>query len=133
MSNLVTISVEFSFKGKVHRPSVEVQLDRYIKSGTYPDFHQLIAENNAFDLYSYEYEMIQAAPILYSNAEGLVTEFISEGVLNFKLFELAWHENKIQQELDVLVQDSGMESLKTNHTLRELLLKAYQLGLKQSE
>ena len=121
MSNRVTISVKFSFKGQEFRPEVTIELDEYVQRSSFPDFHQLIAKKNNYDLYSYEYEMIQGSAVIFENAEGLVAQFISDGVLSFEQFEHAWHQQHAELALKNLVKE--------NLPLKEALFKAYQLGL----
>ena len=72
---------------------------RFVGHMAYKLDRPLIAKFNNHDIYSYEYEMMQAAEIVYSNAKGLVAEFIDEGILNIEAFELAWHENNALNKL----------------------------------
>ncbi len=72
MSNQVTASILFCFKGTSYSPSLDLDLDRYMHtSGHIPNLYPLIARANNFDLYSYEYEMMQAEPIKFSNPQGM--------------------------------------------------------------
>ena len=48
-----------------------------------------IAKASNHELYSYEYEMMQAEDIVFSDAEGLVAEFIMDGILDIQSFEQA--------------------------------------------
>ena len=95
MKNTITASIHFSFKGKEHSPSLTVELEPYLEgSGSFPNLCSLIARANNHDLYSYEYEMMQATDIIYSEAQGLIAEFINDGQLDVEAFEAAWNENK---------------------------------------
>ena len=114
MKSTITASIHFSFKGENHSPSITVELDQYLEGGgggSLPDLCPLIAKFNNHDLYSYEYEMMQAAEIVYSDAKGLVAEFIDEGILN--------------TEAHMNITDFSQ------HTeLKKALFEAYMLGKK---
>ena len=80
MSNQITASIIFSFKGVTHTPSIDLDLDEYMqKSAKIPDLYMLIAKAGNYDLYSYEYEMLQAEPISFSNAKGMVSDYVVDG------------------------------------------------------
>ena len=130
MKNTVTASIHFSFKGENHSPSITIELDQYLENDiSLPDFCSLIAKENNFDLYSYEYEMMQAQKIVFSNAQGLVADFIHEGLLNFEGFHTTFHENKIFEQLqDIAKEKMQIENLEQQPDLKEALLQAYALG-----
>ncbi len=130
MSNRITASILFCFKGKTHSPSLDLDLDRYMHaSGQIPDLYPLIARANNFDLYSYEYEMMQAEPIKFSEPEGMVTEHVRENELDFEAFEAAWHENKIIKQLQEISAGSmSINDLEQHPELMKALLQAYRLG-----
>ena len=130
MKNTVTASIHFSFKGENHSPSITVELDRYIETtGTLPDLYQLIARENDFDLYSYEYEMMQAQDIVFSNPQGLVTDFINNGVLDFTAFKSVFKQQKVLHQLqDIAKEQMQIENLEQQPDLKEALIQAYSLG-----
>lgn len=130
MSNRITASILFCFKGKTHSPSLELDLDRYMHaSGQIPDLYPLIAGANNFDLYSYEYEMMQAEPIKFSNPEGMVADYVSENRVDIKAFEAAWREHKVIKQLQKISADSmSINRLEQHPELMKALLQAYRLG-----
>jgi hypothetical protein len=130
MKNIITASIHFSFKGENHSPSITIELDQYLEGGiSLPDFCSLIAKENKFDLYSYEYEMMQAQNIIFSNAQGLVADFIHEGLLNFEAFHATFHENKIFDELQNIAKEKmQVGNLEQQPDLKEALMHAYRLG-----
>lgn len=130
MKNIVTISVEFSFKGKTLSPSLTMDLDVLLQqTGHLPSFYQLLASENGFDLYSYEYEMMQAEPLQFSNAQGRVSDFITTGELDIPAFETAWHEDQIQAELLSIAQKNlGIADFSKNPELKQALFESFQLG-----
>ncbi len=135
MKNSITAAIEFSFKGKNLSPSITIELDSYLVNGShFPNVCQLIAKHNDFDLYSYEYEMMQAQEITYSNAQGLITDFILDGVLDISAFETAWHENNALEKLLIIAeQHMNITDLNQHIELKKALLEAYTLGKKEAE
>jgi hypothetical protein len=134
MKNTVTASIHFSFKGEELSPSITIELDQYLVNGnSLPDLCSLIAKENNHDLYSYEYEMMQAADITYSDAQGLVAEFIVEGSLNVDAFEAAWNENKALEKLLIIAENHmNITDFSQHLELQKALLDAYQLGKKEA-
>lgn len=130
MKNTLTATIHFSFKGVNHSPSTSIELDRYLETtGTLPDLYQLIARENDFDLYSYEYEIMQAQDISFSNSQGLVSEFIKDGALNFTEFKSVFEKVKVLNQLqDLANEHMQIEDLAQQPDLKEALLQAYALG-----
>lgn len=132
MKNILTASIHFSFKGKEHSPSLTIELEPYLEgAGSFPNLCSLIAKANNHDLYSYEYEMMQATNIKYSDAQGLVAEFINDGQLDVEAFEAAWNENKALIKLLSIAEDHMKITDFSDHIeLKKALLEAYMLGKK---
>ena len=132
MKNTITASIHFSFKGKEHSPSLTVELEPYLEgAGSFPNLCSLIAKANNHDLYSYEYEMMQATDIKYSDAQGLVAEFINDGQLDVAAFEVAWTENKaLMKLLTVAEKHMQITNFSEHVELKKALLEAYMLGKK---
>jgi hypothetical protein len=130
MKNLVTVYIEFSFRGKTHSPELSIDLDEFLQThGSLPSLYPLIASHNDFDLYSYEYEMMQAEPLQFRGAQGQVADFITDGELDIIAFEAAWHENQVVEKLlAVANKHMGIKNLHENPELKQALLAAYQLG-----
>lgn len=132
MKNTITASIHFSFKGKEHSPSLTVELEPYLEGvGSFPNLCSLIAKANNHDIYSYEYEMMQATDIKYSDAQGLVAEFINEGQLDVEAFEAAWNENKALTKLLAIAESHmNITDFSQHVELKKALLEAYMLGQK---
>ena len=130
MSNHITASVEFYFKGKHFIASIELDMDQYMQTtGQLPALYPLLARAINLDLYSYEYEMMQAETISFSQAKGLVADYVTNGVLDLKTFEAAWSENSVIEKLQAIAkQNLSIENLQQHSELKKTLLKAYQLG-----
>jgi len=130
MSNRITASILFCFRGENHSPSLDLDLDQHMHAGgKIPNLYPLIARANNFDLYSYEYEMMQAEPIKFSNPEGMVAEHVCESELDFEAFEAAWQEHKIiEQVQEIAASTMAVSDLAQHPELMKALLQAYQLG-----
>ena len=131
MSNIVKASVVFCYKGETLSPSITIELDEYLQvSNTLPDLYPIIAKANNFDLYSYEFEMMQAQRIIFSDASGMVAEFITDGLLDIEAFVQAWKELKVLQKLAVVAKDKlSIDNLNDEPDIKQALLDAYGLGV----
>lgn len=132
MKNTITASIHFSFKGEKYSPAITIELDEYLQSSDkIPNLYPLIAKENDFDLYSYEYEMMQAQEIVFSNAQGFVADFIHNGLLDFEAFQAAFFENKVLNQLQNIAKEKmQIGDLQQHPDLKQALLKAYHLGKK---
>jgi len=130
MSNHITASVEFYYKGEKLSATIELDLDQHMQAaGQLPDLYPLFAKALNLDLYSYEYEMMQAEAILFNDAKGLVAEHINERLLDFESFKAAWTEAKTLEKLQEIVQRHlSVEDIHQQPELKNALLEAYLLG-----
>lgn len=134
MKNIITASIEFYFKGKKFSPSITIELDPLMQSsGRMPVLHPLIANQNNIDLYSYEYEMMQAESIKINHAEGLVASYVVNGTLDIAAFELAWHDQQILEKIQQLVKQHKITHLVQQHPeIEKILIEVYNLGEKSN-
>jgi len=130
MSNLVKASVIFCYKGETLSPSITIELDEYLQaSHTLPDLYPVIAKANNHDLYSYEFEMMQAQAIVFSEASGMVAEFITDGRLDIDAFVHAWNTQQCLNALAKVADEVlSVDDLERNPELKQALLEAYKLG-----
>ena len=130
MSNHITASVEFYFKGEKFTASLELDLDQHMQNaGKLPALYPLLAKAINLDPYSYEYEMMQAEVIFFNNAKGLVAEHLDEGLLDIAAFETAWIENTLLEKLQEIAQRHlSIDDLHQQPDLKNALLEACQLG-----
>ena len=131
MTNRITISVDFYFKGKKLNPSVELDIDQYMQStGKLPAMYPLLARSINIDPYSYEYEMMEAETIVFSNASGLIAQYVTDGVLDFETFKIAWAEAQALEKLQKIAQQHmSVDDIMQQPGLKNALLEAYQLGV----
>lgn len=130
MSNQITASVEFYFKGKKFTSSIELDLDQHMQSSDkLPALYPLLARTIDLDLYSYEYEMMQAETITFSNAKGLAVEYLKDGLFNTNSFIAAWQESIVLEKLqEITRQNLSIDNLQQHPDLKNALLEAYRLG-----
>ncbi len=132
MSNFITASVEFYFKGERYGASIELDMDQHMHaSGELPDLYPLLATAMDIGAYSYEYEMMLAETIMFSDAKGLVTDFVSEGILDLAAFNDAWSESIVIEKLqDIAKQYLSIDDINQETNLKNALIAAYRLGEK---
>ncbi len=130
MNNRIDASVTFSYKGQTLAPSVSLDLDRFLeKEGKLPDLHLLLATENNIGLYSYEYEVLQAYPLVFANAEGLAAEFLVGEEFDVEGFIAAWKLSKVVERLEEIAgRHLGEADLNARPALRAALIEAYELG-----
>lgn len=130
MQNRINAAVEFYFKGKKHAASVELDLEQQIQShGTLPDLYPLLAKAINLDLYSYEYEMMQAEPLHFSQATGLCADYCHDGHFDIETFLLARKEKILTEKLeDIARKHLSVNNLQEHPELKKALLEAYESG-----
>ncbi|HHJ35873.1 MAG TPA: hypothetical protein ENJ87_08910 [Gammaproteobacteria bacterium] len=130
MTNHITASVEFYFRGKKFEASVELDLDQYmLANGKIPDLYPLLAKAINLDFYSYEYEMMQTENICFKQARGLAAGYLNDNTLDIEAFETAWKENLLSEELqEIARQELSIDDLRKHPELKQALLNAYKLG-----
>lgn len=133
MKNSILVSIEFYFKGKKYSPSLTLDLDVYMATrGAEEAIYQLLANSNGIDLYSYEYEMMQAEKLVFSQATGLATDFLEDSVFNFAGFSLALDDEGIVEMLSKIASEHlSVNDLSAQPALEAALLAAYKLGQKK--
>lgn len=131
MSDRITAFVTFYFKGNEISASIEMDLNDYMQvSGKLPGLYPLLARSINIDLYSYEYEMMQAEQVRFRAAQGLVVDYLCDEVLDVTGFEQAWKERQVLMQLQLIARDRiGLDDLDQNPDLKEALLDAWRLGV----
>jgi len=132
VKNQITAKVEFSFKGEVFSPSAIIDLDQVMaQQDPQPSFHLMIAQKNKIDTFSYLYEVMEQAEIVFADAQGIATEFLNDHRFNFSALQDAWHETKLEQMYqEIAATEMGADALDRHPGLKNALVKAYELGKK---
>ncbi|MEJ1353382.1 MAG: hypothetical protein RPU52_12740 [Candidatus Sedimenticola sp. (ex Thyasira tokunagai)] len=130
MKNSVIANVSFSFKGEIFNLSMPVDLDAFMEeeeniSNLYPQ----MAESNGIGLYSYEYEMMMAEPIMFSAAEGIAADYLIDGVFDLESFQTAWRQARVMHLLGMIAEsEMGIGDLEAHPELKRALTEAYLCG-----
>ncbi len=132
MNNSITTSLEFYFKGQKHTPAVVLDLNVYIQNESNTEsLYVLLANSNNIDLYSYEYEMMLAEDLVFSDATGLASDFLEGGKFDFVAFEQALHDEGMVKIISKIASDHlSVDDLSSQPNLKAALLEAYKLGQK---
>ena len=130
MKNSITVSVEFFFKGEKFSPSMEIDLDEHIKrQRSIESFPPLLATSNGLDHYSYEYEMLQAEPLVYSRPKGLAKAFLNDDYFDFEGFEQAWQVELVAEAVAAIAREHlDVNDLSSQPELQTALIEAFKLG-----
>ncbi|WP_456372729.1 hypothetical protein [Thiolapillus sp.] len=134
MSNSVRVSATFSFRGKTLHPEMRLDLDQLLAHDGRPDdIHAMLATVNDIDHYSYEYEMLQAEPLVFDEPRGLASDFVKNGQMDWAGLSAAWSEQRLLEELsDIARRHMDIDSLKDLPGLQATLMEAYLAGQKHS-
>lgn len=132
MKNTVVAQVHFSFKGEDFSPSLVLPLDRYAKTNScFTNLYPAIARANQIDMYSYAYEVMESAAIVFHSAVGDVVNYVSDGQCDL----LAYQDYLIEKEMCIKLEKIAAEVLgvddlhHNDHVLLKIALeKAYQAG-----
>jgi hypothetical protein len=132
MKNQITAKVEFSFKGEVFSPSATIDLDQVMaRQDPQPSFHLMIAQKNKIDTFSYLYEVMEQAEVIFTDAQGIATEFLNDCSFNFLALQDAWHESTLEQMYQEIADtEMGADAFDRHPGLKNALVKAYELGKK---
>jgi len=132
MKNTIVISAEFFFKGEKLSPSMMIDLDAHIRSkNNLAALYPLLAKSNNIDLYSYEYEILQAENLIFSEAMGLAAPFLENGIFDIDAFEQALQDKNIIETVSTIAKTIlSIDDLDTQPVLKTALIEAYKLGQK---
>lgn len=99
-----------------------------------PALYPLIASENNIDLYSYEYEIMQAETVIISHADGLVANYVENGILDIEAFELAWKEQQIHTTIRHIVEQHKLAHVLQQYPeIETTLIEIYKSGAKHNK
>ncbi|WP_456404120.1 hypothetical protein [Thiolapillus sp.] len=129
MKNTVRVSAAFSFKGETHSPSIVLDLDQFLdQNRRLEDLYPLLAKEGGFDPYSYEYEMLLSAPLVFDQPQGLAESAVIDGQLDFDKLRQTWQEqNTLNRLRQIAHEHMGVHSLEDLPGLKETLLSVYAM------
>jgi len=134
MGNSITASVEFSFKGEVFSPSAVIDLDRAVsQQDLMSSIHLIIAQENKIDTYSYLYEVMEQAKIVFDHPQGTAVDYLSDGIFDFSGFQTGLYGAKLDQLCqEIALTEMKVDDLNQIPNLKKALRKAYELGKKET-
>jgi hypothetical protein len=128
-TNALTITLPFSFKGKVFRPDCRINLDELMEKGSIPCLYTHLANENRIDINSYEYDVMMMSYMEFSDAIGIATRFVHDGKFDIEGFESEWEELKLDSLLQQIVNRHMNQVDPGQHPrLKQMLTEAYRLG-----
>jgi hypothetical protein len=132
--NTVNASIEFHYQGELYSAAATIDLDQLMeKQSAIPSLHDLLAKAANIGPYTYQYEMLEAEDIVFSDAQGLAANFLHDGQFDVAGFENAWRENKTLAQLQSIAERLlGVDDFTKNPELKKALLEAYLLGKKDA-
>lgn len=128
MKNTVRVSATFSFKGETYSPGITLDLDEFLSQDRrLEDIYSLLAKQGEFGHYSYEYEMLLAAPLVFEQPTVLAEGFVQDGQLDLEGLRAAWQQAKLLDRLTAIAQQHmGVDDLDAVPGLKGTLLATWQ-------
>ncbi len=128
--NTIKATIPFSFKGKTYQPAAIIDLDALIQGEqTLDAIYQLVAKENKIDHYSYEYEVLEASPIQFSEPQGSAAKYLKDNHFDLQGFKQSMMQNTELSILQNIAKDTlGIDNLKQHEALQHALLQAYHAG-----
>ena len=129
-TNSIDARIEFSFKGETYAFSSTLDLDRLLaQHDNFSALYSILAQKHNIDTYSYLYEVMQETEIEFENAQGLASEFISDGIFDQQAFTANWQNNRTAALLQpIATRELGIADLNQHPKLKAALLQAFNLG-----
>ncbi len=130
MKNSIDAHIDFSFKGETYSLFSTIELNKFLEPGaSLPSVHAILARMHGIDTYSYLYEVMQEEEIRFDNAQGLATDYLSEGVFDLEAFFTGARKKKTLGLLQAIAtSELGIDDLEQHPALKNALLQAYHLG-----
>ena len=127
--------MNFYFKGKELTPTMVVDLDAHVKSGSgFDSLYPQLASSNNIDHYSYEYEVMLTEKMIFSNATGLASEYLVDGEFDFLSFKQALNDESISVLISKIANKHlKIEDISKEPKLKAALIDAFKAGQKYTE
>ncbi len=144
MSNTITVSINFSFKGETFSPSTSIDLDvlmhkNYLstigqESNISVSIYPLLAASINLDTYSYAYEVMLASHAVYSEPTGIAVKHLTQGQFNYQSFYKEWLDEKMLTIVqEIADKHLSVADLAQQPQLKEALFEAFLAGEKSVE
>ena len=137
MTNSITATIKFSFKGETFSPSARIDLDAFfaakpvLEPGVFPQYvYNMIAKNGEIDGYSYAYEVMLASEVVFSEPTGLAGECLQGNKFDFECFQQRWlYQQKLETVQDIALRHLKVEDIEQQPKLRDALLEALEKSI----
>ncbi|MGM0540802.1 MAG: hypothetical protein ACQEQR_00005 [Pseudomonadota bacterium] len=134
MANTITATITFDYQGQCFEPSVQFDLDDWVRrsNGEMPDFVSAIAGASDFSGRSHEVEAMEAADVVFSKPTGMADRFYNFATKEFDLigFRKTWLRNVYFSQLNQINQRHLGEPLIEDSSQHLLMLEVLRLGKK---
>lgn len=130
MKNTVNASIEFHFKGELYSAAAVIDLGQLVERQVdLSTLHHMLATEAKIDQYSYQYEMLLAEEIRFSDAQGIVAQHVHDGRLDIPGFKNAyWEHKRLNQLQSIAKRLLDIDDLGQQPALKNALLEAFQAG-----
>lgn len=130
MKNTITLTIPFSFKGEEFAPSSKIDLDTFCQQDSSLDvLYHMVATENKIDNFSYQYEVLQASELQFSDAIGIAKNHLSNGTFNMEGFKKDLNEVQVLNIVQEIASEAmGIENLSEHKELKLALQQAYKAG-----
>lgn len=133
MSNSITASLEFSFKGETFHLSKVFDLDEELAQHIeLNSLHRALAIAHGISTYSYQYELLEEETICFDAPQGEAVNYWQDGEFDYTAY-LRDHQSKsLFAPLQAIAsREMGITDLEQHPQLKNALLCAYQLGIEK--
>jgi len=133
MSNRITASLEFSFRGETFHLHKVFDLDETLAQHIeLSSLHRALAVAHGIDTYSYQFEVMLEEEITFDHPQGDALMYWQDGVFDYAAY-LRDHQNaSLFAPLQAIaLREMGIADLEQHPQLKSALLHAYQLGAEQ--
>lgn len=136
--NKIVAKIEFYFKGECYTPEATINLDHLMETSQenhdrLASIYLRLANEGNIDTYSYQYEVMLAETIQFSQATGIAASYCQDGIFSMDDFKNAWHDNTILNHIQSIAkQHMAIDDLSQHPDLKTALTEAYILGKSKS-
>ncbi len=130
MKNTIKITIPFSFKGEEYTPYAIIDLDDYIQSNDcLSHAFNIVVQKNNINQYSYEYEVLEASPRIFSKPTGIAADFLTNQNFDLDGFKKNQLEKATIEKLKIIASDVlNIDDLESHQDIKQALLRAYDKG-----
>ncbi|MDX8397617.1 MAG: hypothetical protein R8K49_04785 [Mariprofundaceae bacterium] len=126
--NQLTAAIEFYYQGKCFNFSTVLDVDVWLHThqADMEALYDLIAGANGLDRYRHEYDVMVLEPISFSEASGMVVDYVNSGEFDVAGFQAAVKQKKAIDTLQEIAQKHlDIDNIEAHPKLTAALLEAY--------